>query len=59
MQSTLIPPFIYFQCVVHNGWQGLTFMLLDVLEGHNIPYNKTIEAAITVSKFNLAMTLIR
>ena len=47
------------QTVVYNGWQGLTFMLLDALREHGMRYTEAIEAAMTVHKYNLALTFIR
>ena len=45
--------------MVYNGWQGLTFMLLDALREHGMRYTEAIEAAMTVHKYNLALTFIR
>ena len=47
------------QSVVYNEWQGVTYMMLDLLEEHGIQYMETIKAAFKTHKFNLALTLIR
>ena len=58
--SLFTPPLRHcFQSVVYNQWQGLTFMLLDVLKDHNMRYYQAIEAALHVNKYNLALTFVR
>ena len=47
------------QSVVYNEWQGVTYMMLDMLEDHNIQYMEAVKAAFKTNKFNLALSLVR
>lgn len=49
----------FFQTVIYNQWQGLTFMVLDNMALEGQAFALAVEAALTVNKYNLALTFLR
>ena len=46
------------QGIVHQGWQGLTFLAMDLMEPFGMEYVTAVEIAIRIEKFRFGLNLM-
>ncbi|CAH1779903.1 unnamed protein product [Owenia fusiformis] len=56
-----VPPrkgYPLLQNVVQNGWQGVTYIVLDLLGQFGMEYAAAVEVALRIQKFQFSLTLV-
>ncbi|XP_013405621.1 tankyrase-like protein isoform X2 [Lingula anatina] len=54
-----IEKFPVFQRVVENGWQGVSYIVMDLMESFGMKYATAVEIAFRIQKIHFACSLIR
>ncbi|XP_064623807.1 poly [ADP-ribose] polymerase tankyrase-like [Lineus longissimus] len=47
-----------FLGVIQKDWQGVTYIILDLLDNFGVPYTQCVECSLNVEKYQLALRLI-